>query len=234
MPKTLLTEETKERLAEKEAVAEAKVVAAADKLPCPCGTGSSYETCCKPYISGEKPAPTPEDLMRSRYTAYSRGGDADVEYIVRTTHPSYLAAEKKEPQELVADTKLTCTNCHYEQLAVLSTSGGADGDAEGEVRFRVWFKFVKLFKGKKGKERRRSLEFGDMMCNTETSTFLRTEDGKGWLFASSPTKEDATYTLGDTSDSDDLEGMAKKALAVAKTEVKRAAVSGALKFGKKN
>lgn len=37
---------------------------------CPCGTGKEYAVCCEPYISGKKPAPTPEALMRSRYAAY--------------------------------------------------------------------------------------------------------------------------------------------------------------------
>lgn len=37
---------------------------------CPCGTQKEYSQCCEPYITGKKPAPTPEALMRSRYTAY--------------------------------------------------------------------------------------------------------------------------------------------------------------------
>lgn len=37
---------------------------------CPCGTQKDYSQCCEPYITGKKPAPTPEALMRSRYTAY--------------------------------------------------------------------------------------------------------------------------------------------------------------------
>src|ERR1044072_2188416 len=37
---------------------------------CPCGTQKSYADCCEPFISGKASAPTPEALMRSRYTAY--------------------------------------------------------------------------------------------------------------------------------------------------------------------
>lgn len=40
--------------------------------PCPCGLGADYAHCCAPYHQGE-PAPTPEKLMRSRYTAYVYG-----------------------------------------------------------------------------------------------------------------------------------------------------------------
>jgi len=37
---------------------------------CPCGSGKLYTNCCKPYIKGKENAPTPEALMRARYTAY--------------------------------------------------------------------------------------------------------------------------------------------------------------------
>ncbi|HVL75240.1 MAG TPA: YchJ family metal-binding protein, partial [Noviherbaspirillum sp.] len=40
--------------------------------PCPCG-GQNYETCCARYIEGEALAQTAEQLMRSRYSAYTLG-----------------------------------------------------------------------------------------------------------------------------------------------------------------
>ena len=48
--------------------------------PCPCG-GEDFERCCGPRLSGARPAQTAEELMRSRYTAFTRG---DVAYL-RTT-----------------------------------------------------------------------------------------------------------------------------------------------------
>ncbi len=36
---------------------------------CPCGSGRDYTDCCKPYHDGQ-PAPSPEALMRSRYSAF--------------------------------------------------------------------------------------------------------------------------------------------------------------------
>src|SRR5262245_46480935 len=39
---------------------------------CPCGLRLEYEACCGRYHRGA-PAPTPEALMRSRYTAFARG-----------------------------------------------------------------------------------------------------------------------------------------------------------------
>lgn len=48
---------------------------------CPCGLSQSYEQCCGRFIeSGMNPL-TPEELMRSRYTAYTR---ANIDYIEKT------------------------------------------------------------------------------------------------------------------------------------------------------
>lgn len=51
---------------------------------CPCGSGSTYSNCCKPYHIGEKPD-NAQLLMRSRYSAYALNYP---EYIVDTTHPA--------------------------------------------------------------------------------------------------------------------------------------------------
>ena len=39
---------------------------------CPCGTGKTYQSCCEQYITQEKNPAIPLQLMRSRYTAYSK------------------------------------------------------------------------------------------------------------------------------------------------------------------
>ena len=36
---------------------------------CPCGSQATYKECCGQYHSGA-PAPTPEALMRSRFSAF--------------------------------------------------------------------------------------------------------------------------------------------------------------------
>jgi SEC-C motif domain protein len=48
---------------------------------CPCDSKKDYEDCCEPYISGQLLPPSPEALMRSRYTAYSQ---ANITYIANT------------------------------------------------------------------------------------------------------------------------------------------------------
>jgi SEC-C motif-containing protein len=55
---------------------------------CPCGSGQTYGACCQTWhaaaASGPH-APTPEALMRSRYSAYVLGL---LDYLLATWHPS--------------------------------------------------------------------------------------------------------------------------------------------------
>ncbi len=53
-------------------------------LHCPCGLIKTYSECCGRFIDGNETASTPEELMRSRYTAYTR---INIDYIIRTMKP---------------------------------------------------------------------------------------------------------------------------------------------------
>lgn len=48
---------------------------------CPCGSGAELKLCCEPFLKGTQHAPTPEALMRSRYTAHVQ---ANIPYIRET------------------------------------------------------------------------------------------------------------------------------------------------------
>ena len=52
-----------------------------NNLPCPCGSGITYQNCCGSFICHEKLPATPEELMRSRYTAYH---EVNMHYIIDT------------------------------------------------------------------------------------------------------------------------------------------------------
>ena len=52
---------------------------------CYCGSERSFENCCKPFIEGIKFPKTPEQLMRSRYSAYVL---QNANYLMATTHVS--------------------------------------------------------------------------------------------------------------------------------------------------
>lgn len=55
-----------------------------EKNPCPCG-GSDYAQCCGRFIDGGEVPQTAEQLMRSRYTAYTLRKEP---YLKTTWHPS--------------------------------------------------------------------------------------------------------------------------------------------------
>lgn len=50
-------------------------------MNCTCGLDKEYNECCGAIINGDRNALTPEELMRSRYSAYVRG---DGRYLVLT------------------------------------------------------------------------------------------------------------------------------------------------------
>lgn len=50
---------------------------------CPCCSSLLYEDCCEPLIIWSQKAMSPEQLMRSRYSAYAK---TEVDYLIETTH----------------------------------------------------------------------------------------------------------------------------------------------------
>ena len=51
---------------------------------CPCGSDQSYDACCGPLLANVAQATTPEQLMRSRYTAFVTG---NADHLFRSWHP---------------------------------------------------------------------------------------------------------------------------------------------------
>lgn len=90
-------------------------------MSCPCGLPAPYDDCCGRYHRGEAVAPTPERLMRSRYSAFAVGDRA---YLLATWHPT------TRPRRLRLD------DTRWLRLEVLDRSGGLL-DVEGTVRFRA-------------------------------------------------------------------------------------------------
>jgi SEC-C motif-containing protein len=63
------------------------------KAACPCDSSKTYADCCSPWHTGLTQgvfAPTPEALMRSRYSAYVLGM---IDYLLATWHPSTSPGE---------------------------------------------------------------------------------------------------------------------------------------------
>ena len=87
---------------------------------CPCGSGSPYRSCCEPFLDGA-PAPTAEQLMRSRYTAHVRG---HADHLFRTWHPA------TRPPDVRLDPGVTWLG-----LEVVRTEAGGPDDPTGVVAF---------------------------------------------------------------------------------------------------
>lgn len=97
---------------------------------CFCGSGKMFSECCKPFISGEQNAPTAEQLMRSRYSAYAT---AAVEYLIKTCHPD-IRGENSEKSLLK-----WCKSNQWKKLSIISTYKGNVNDTEGEVTFKAFY-----------------------------------------------------------------------------------------------
>ncbi len=90
---------------------------------CPCLSGLPYAECCEPLHRGEVDAPTAEQLMRSRFSAFAVG---DAEYLLATWHPS------TRPAALELDSEL-----RWYRLDIFDRMAGGPLDARGEVEFEA-------------------------------------------------------------------------------------------------
>jgi len=97
---------------------------------CPCGSDRALDACCGPIIDGA-PAPSPEAMMRSRYSAYVLGDTAHLE--------NSLAPEARRDFDMAA-TENWAKSVEWQGLSILSTSGGTDRDEFGRVEFSARFR----------------------------------------------------------------------------------------------
>ncbi|MFC3674977.1 YchJ family protein [Ferrovibrio xuzhouensis] len=119
---------------------------------CPCHSGLGFEACCGPYLDG-RPVPTALALMRSRYTAYTRG---DAAYLGRT-----ITQETKAEFD-PAEAKSVGMAARWLGLDIIAVSGGGVDDQQGVVEYAAKFRL-----------------HGEQRVHHERATFRR-EDGV-WL-----------------------------------------------------
>lgn len=102
-------------------------------LLCPCGSTQPFQRCCQPYLVGDAIAPTPEALMRSRYSAFAT---SHVNYLIKTHHPSQRSLNEKR------DLMQTCRTTTWKQLVVLDA--GLTNEMQGYVEFMAVYQTNEL------------------------------------------------------------------------------------------
>jgi len=138
-----------------------------ERIPmlCPCGSQKEFTLCCQPLIEKKALPETAEALMRSRYTAFTRG---EMDYILYTLAPE--AREGFDPDA----TRVSAQKAKWKELRVLNHSGGEAGDTEGTVEFIA--------------------EYGHGENNIEhheISTFRKNERGQ-WLYVDGEMQREST------------------------------------------
>lgn len=92
---------------------------------CPCRSGREFDACCGPYLAGQ-PAPTPEALMRSRYSAFATG---NIDYLEESLLPETRDDFEKEQARSWAE------NSEWTGLEIRRTENGRPEDEHGLVEF---------------------------------------------------------------------------------------------------
>ena len=93
---------------------------------CPCGHQAPFENCCGRFLDSNQSANTPEQLMRSRYSAFACGGYG--QYLLDTWLPSMA-------KEMTA-AELSRRSVEWLGLEVLNDSENGD---DGLVEFQAIF-----------------------------------------------------------------------------------------------
>ena len=88
---------------------------------CPCGSKTPFDECCAPVIDNKATANTPEELMRSRYTAYVLGESA---YLLQSWDIDY------RPKSITIE-----NNIQWLYLEILDTHQNTNDEYTGYVTF---------------------------------------------------------------------------------------------------
>lgn len=94
---------------------------------CPCGSNNELTVCCDRFISGKEIPQTAEELMRSRFTAYSQN---NLTYLEKTYHVTTRTSYKG----------FNTDNINWLGLEILETESGKPDDKAGTVDFIAHYK----------------------------------------------------------------------------------------------
>ncbi len=102
-------------------------------MECLCGLKRDFEACCGAIIKGTKVAQTPEELMRSRYSAYVL---ADGDYLVKS------ATKENRYESDIALIEEFCKNVKWLKLELLHVKCPLDvseNGSDGIVEFKAYY-----------------------------------------------------------------------------------------------
>ena len=141
---------------------------------CPCRALAPekrlFSECCGPYLAHEKNPPTAEALMRSRYSAFTKG---DIDYLYETLSPDQRSDFNR------AATSDWANKSEWRGLDIVETEQGLEGDSVGKVTFVAHF-----------------TRDGKPLTHKEKSLFRR-DSAKGvWFFAEELSLKGAPVVLG--------------------------------------
>src|SRR5689334_888154 len=97
-----------------------------DTNSCPCGSSTDFTNCCLPFIQGKKQPSTAEELLRSRYTAFTRG---EIDYILSTHHSRTRKDIKRDEIEDWSK------NSEWLGFKILQKEAGQATDQQGTIIF---------------------------------------------------------------------------------------------------
>ena len=135
--------------------------------PCPCHSGKTFGECCHGYLTGEALVPSPEHLLRSRYSAFSL---QDADYIVDTTHSTHSDYDGDNREAWKTRVLNGLDELRFVGLDIKAKKSGSSPD-EHHIYFGVDVSVPTPGGGKRAQK----------STITEISTFLR-EDGR-WYYS---------------------------------------------------
>lgn len=101
---------------------------------CPCKSEKEYAQCCEPFIASSQLPETPEQLMRSRYTAYSQ---ANIDYIIATMKGDALKDFDKNSAKQWAE------SVSWVKLKVIRGYVDPAIPDKGYVEFKAYYRYKK-------------------------------------------------------------------------------------------
>ncbi|QWX83749.1 Sec-C motif domain protein [Cellulophaga sp. HaHaR_3_176] len=99
-------------------------------MNCPCGSNIKYTDCCKVAHDNITLVETAEQLMRSRYTAFTM---ANGDYLMNSHHQKTRPIKEKNSIENWAK------SVNWIRLEILNKTKGFKSDTEGTVTFNAYY-----------------------------------------------------------------------------------------------